>query len=400
MKKYIIFSLIIFSVSVSALAQINFEEAYVIFNDGTKKTCLIKNEGWEFNPSEIEVKFDDSEEIQTLAINQIKGFGFYYKEKYERNIVKIDQSSNNSNIKPFSKQRAPEFVTDTVFLKILVEGDVNLYYYAEKFLSRFFFKTGNSDPVPLIYKKYYVNLSEFSTNKSYIQQLYTLMADGPVSESIIKKTEYNLQDMISLFSQFNGLEEKEEKSDPNQKVINIGIKGSVHHTSLKIYNSVANYREVDYGSYFQFRPGVNTELFLPFRKNKWKISVGLSYYKQAKSIQVLYDFEVIPKEARLSYQGIEVPLNLYYQFYLENDSYIFVNGGLLFDIAINSSHHYLSTIPIAKSINYNAGIGYSYRNLIALSLDYFPYRDMFPTYNYYTNYNSYGISLQYNFYRK
>ncbi len=76
-------------------SQISFEKGYYIDNSKQKTECLIKNIDWKNNPTTIEFKLSENGETFPADIKTIEEFGIYNVSKYIRNIVKIDNSSDN-----------------------------------------------------------------------------------------------------------------------------------------------------------------------------------------------------------------------------------------------------------------------------------------------------------------
>ncbi|NOJ76422.1 hypothetical protein [Empedobacter stercoris] len=131
-------TIFIFLFTISIHAQIRFEQGYIIDNNNQRQDVLIKNIDWLNNPKSIEYKNDETSKIEIATINQIKEFGINNRSKYVKADVKIDRSSEElSNI---SNIQEPEFKEETLFLKVLIEGEASLYDYVDYNLKRFFYK--------------------------------------------------------------------------------------------------------------------------------------------------------------------------------------------------------------------------------------------------------------------
>lgn len=133
MKKTL--TIFLLSLSVLFFSQIKFEEAYIIDNNNNKSECLIKNKQWNTYPTEIEYKLNENTEIKIGKINDIKEFGIG-NDIYKRFEVQVDKSSTDLN--NLSQNLKPEFVTEKVFLKLLIDGNIQLYKYSGNYTVKFF----------------------------------------------------------------------------------------------------------------------------------------------------------------------------------------------------------------------------------------------------------------------
>ncbi|MEX0314438.1 MAG: tRNA modification GTPase, partial [Allomuricauda sp.] len=152
MNKHLFF-LLTLALSFNCYAQISYEKGYFIENNGKKVECFIENVDWKNNPTEFKYKLSESSESIKVGITKVKEFSVQNYSKYIRANVKIDRSS--SNINQLSSTRNPVFKEETLFLKILVEGTSNLYYYEDGNLIRYFYsKDGHHNLEQLIFKYY------------------------------------------------------------------------------------------------------------------------------------------------------------------------------------------------------------------------------------------------------
>ena len=156
MKKIIL--LFIF-ISSPIFSQINFETGYFIKNNNVKTDCLIRNIGWQKNPTEIEYKLNENDKSQKATISEIKEFNVGDSYKYKRFTINIDRSS--SDINNLSREKNPVWKEETLLLKILVEGEINLYQYEDINFVRYFISSGNHETAEqLVYKEYNAEYSE------------------------------------------------------------------------------------------------------------------------------------------------------------------------------------------------------------------------------------------------
>ncbi len=111
---------------------------------------MIKNNDWKNNPETFEYKLFENNEPVNADVNSVKEFGIYSISKYIRSKVKIDKSKENLDDLSYDKE--PLYVEEVLFLKVLVEGKSNLYYYVNGNLQRYFYNKDNSTIEQLVYK--------------------------------------------------------------------------------------------------------------------------------------------------------------------------------------------------------------------------------------------------------
>lgn len=227
MKKLYIFVLLF--VTFFSYSQINFEQGYIIGNEGSKKEVLIKNIAWKNNPTEIEVKNTLESKSQKLEIAAIKEFSVNNSYKFMRFTTNIDFSSKSAS--ELSESPNPEWKNLTVLLKILVEGELNLYQYENGNLVRYFISSGNHKTAEqLVYRQYNDVSTQIKTDFSFRNQLYTAMKYANFTTSDFRKINYKKDDLTAIFLKYNQSKaetftdhtKKQNKSSLNLKAV-IGV---------------------------------------------------------------------------------------------------------------------------------------------------------------------------------
>jgi hypothetical protein len=136
--------LLIAIITINCYSQISFEKGYFINNSGHKINCLIKNMDWGFNPTQFNYKLSANDELKTATTKLAKEFSVNNNIlKYIRSTVNIDRSTEDTD--NISRNKNPIFKKEELFLKVLVEGKANLYFYENGDIQRFFYNVDNSD---------------------------------------------------------------------------------------------------------------------------------------------------------------------------------------------------------------------------------------------------------------
>ncbi len=182
-------------------SQISFEQGYYINNSGQKINCQIKNIAWKNNPTIFEHRLSTDNESKKATIESVKEFAIDSISKYIRATVNIDRSSENVAI--LSTIRSPIFKEETLFLKVLVEGDATLYQYKDKDITRYFYKKDSSKIEQLIYKSYKTKDDKIIKNNSFRNQLWNNLKCSTIKSDIVEHLDYKKSDLINYFVKYN-----------------------------------------------------------------------------------------------------------------------------------------------------------------------------------------------------
>jgi len=170
MKLRLLFTILFLS-AISVFSQTKYEAGYIIRANGQKVECLIKNEDWKGSPTTFEYKVGENGEIKIGNTSNIKEFGSGENFKYIVETLAVEQSSDK--VGNLTEDRNPDFKEETLFLKVLVEGNASLYYSMRNGENRFFYKMNDGEIEQLIYKRYLTSSKQIAENNRYKQQLAT-----------------------------------------------------------------------------------------------------------------------------------------------------------------------------------------------------------------------------------
>ena len=135
--------LVFFLASMFTFSQNEFKKGYFVNNSNEKIECLINNLDWKNNPTEFSYKLVDGEESKKMTLMEAKEFGIENEFKFERVNVKIERSTVNLN--QINNSSKLNFKEETLYLKIVCEGNATLYSYQESNLIKFFYKIGDKE---------------------------------------------------------------------------------------------------------------------------------------------------------------------------------------------------------------------------------------------------------------
>lgn len=397
MKKLL--ALLFILITLSSYSQIKFEPGYFISNNNTKTDCWIKNVAANNNPVSFEYKLDEGGDVRTGKINDIKEFAVGEGYHYKRFEVNVDQSSNVAG--KFSTSKDPEWKKETVFLKLLVQSDVNLYQYENANQTRYFISSGNHEMAEQLVFKEYVTRDTGSSvfaNNLYRRQLFMVLKSPNLQQDDFERLKYNKDSLMKLFLKysnqegktFNNLDEKQNKSTLNFRIIAGIDQGNINIESLNyVFNDFS-------ASSSTFRLGVELEVVLPFGQNKWSLFVEPNY--QHFSCEGVTDVRhsSFDLPAEVDYTFIQLPIGIRHYFFL-NKSKIFIDAGANVNLPLSSTIRIGGEKnTIDKSTGIFTGLGYNYSNY-SLELRYSGKQNLFITSTWQAQYSTIGIIASYNF---
>lgn len=344
-------------------SQIKFEKGYIVPNNEQRKEVYIKNMDWSDNPETFVYKLSETGEERIGNINSIKEFGAENYFKFVRYTGKIDISSNH--IDELSNTKDPIWEERTVFLNQLVSGKINLYQYTGKNIEQFFYSQQEGNITPLVYKKYNPDSDRYkiAENTKYINQLKDIFSENKPSNFNPDKIIYEKRNFIKVFEEYNGT-----KTDvKNNRVdFNLSVRPGISFLKLNLDTHSAN--QVEFPNKTAFRIGIETELVLPFNKNKWALVAEPFYYR--------YKNENLSKDGNYkfytNFDNIDMELALRHYMFLNSNSKIYINAGFVANLYITKdaqiSYNNLMSNYSGRSFfdtkggYFNFGIGYNYRN--------------------------------------
>ena len=397
MKKNLL-AFLIAVITINCYSQISFEKGHFIDNNNQKINCLIKNTDWMNNPTEFEYKLSENGDVKKTTINSVKEFEIYDASKYVRRTINIDRSTENFNL--MTNNRSPVFDEEELFLKVLIEGAANLYFYREGNLKRYFYKRKDTDIEQLIYKSYRTYNDKLGKNTQFKQQLWNDLKCSNIDLEKLERIEYKKNSLIKFFIEYNTCNNSDftnyEKNE-NKDLFNLTIRPRLNSSSLTINNKTTSNSNTDFGNKFGFGLGIEVELILPFNKNKWAILIEATYQS----------FEAEVLSTTIEYSSVEIPIGLRHYFFINENSKIFANASVVFDVSSNSNitmkrddnGYVINKLDIATVSNLALGIGYKLNDTYSLEMRYQPNREVLDDYAFwYSDYSTFSMIFGYSFF--
>ena len=382
MKKALI--ILLNFICISSYSQVSFQRGYFIDNEGDTISAFIKNEVWRTNPSEFKYRISEGSESKTGVVDEVREISVPGQFKYRRFNTRIDRSPDE--ISDVTTNRNPVFEDGEFLLKTLVEGTATLYFYNDGEIRRFFYSVNGSDVEQLIYKRYETVEGKIARNNRFRQQLWNTVRCSSSAENSLVKMDYRRQELVRYFTRYNDCVNSTfvDYTRRNEDVdyFRITAKLGAIFSSMKLGQD--GYRNTIKGEMTSsLRVGVEAEYLFPFLRNKWSMFAEPSYYSFRNDMEgVVYNNNPLPSNPNatggargsflVDYSVIEVPIGFRYYFYLNDQSRIFLNSGVAYEIFLDSSTKVTSEkaynlktefdVEQSELVNIFLGAGYSYRN--------------------------------------
>ncbi|RED25037.1 outer membrane protein with beta-barrel domain [Flavobacterium cutihirudinis] len=406
MKKTLLFTLLLYCTFINA--QISFEKGYFISNDGKKTDCYIRNLDWMSNPTNFKYKLQlNDSDVKTESIETAQEFSIDNECKYKRLKVNIDRA--NDDQKEATGKRNPEWKEETVFLKVLVEGEAILYSYREDSGDKFFYSTQTVPAEELVRVSYLKN----GENGGYIMQLSNNVRSSNIADKDVKNLNYKKSDFIKYFTKYNNIQPatgENEATKASKKLLFVKVTPGLSFASVSAKNSANSSLNVDFDNKMVFKIGAEVEYVFPFNKNKWSLFANPMYQKYESEKNYIYystsamENRETPYNAKIDYSSVQMPVGIRHYMFLNQNSKIFINALYSFEISGNSKISYTNMTPgsIAKGdfeshsdTNFAFGLGYNFKSKFSVEARFNTKKELMDYQTYSAKYNAVDFIVGY-----
>jgi hypothetical protein len=391
----LIFLWIIF-ISIPVLSQIRFEKGYFVDNRNFKVECLIKNFDWKDNPDKIFFKKTESDSQEAIGIKGLKEFGIYGKSKYKKYLVKIDRSPRNIN--ELSSNRDPIWSEEEIFLQVIIEGNISLFYHEEGNHKSFFYSLSDSSVQQLIHKEYNENYV-LKQNNDFRQQLYSYIRCEDTKIRDVENLNYTIKDLTRYFANYYeciGDSSNQPSKNSRKGIFVLKLASGMDQTTLDIKNDLFTSRDFTFKNHMSFRFSFQPEFILPFNNFKWSLYLEPTF--------VILKKEVSSVGATVDFKAIEFPVGIRHYFYINNHTRLFLNFNFNPSFTFTSKPQIVysnnSVLDINPGTGYGIGVGVEYKKA-SIEYRYISKRDFLLGYAYWSsNYQVSSIIVGYKISKK
>lgn len=364
--------------SIAGYAQIKYDSAYFVTNDGKRINCLIKNTDWFFNPTEFFYKQGENGPIEKATIAEVREFGVLNFSRYERFEVDVDTSTDQTD--HINTNSRPEYKRETIFLKVLVQGKATLYEYRAQNMIRYYFKTDSINLRPLIHKIYLTSYDQngILENNLFRNQLFAALQSPELDESRFQHLGYSENSLTAIFDVYNRNGHSRSENfvlKQSKSQFHLNLRAGADLSGLTMNEKYTTPAPTPYGNKINVTVGLEAEDVLPFNRNKWAIVLQPSYH---------YYKSVLPAGGSADYKLIETGLGGREYFFIAKDSKLFATALMLFDEPIGSGTVVYQGYTLGYWVRFNAalGVGYKYKNKCSIEVQYTLPRNILDSYYY------------------
>lgn len=319
-------------------AQDLFQPGIVYGTKGDTLKGMINYYGWTNPKPKISFIEEGKDTAVVLTPNRISGFETG-GNKYRSAAVKTEMTLNN--IELLVSNPNLRLANDTVFLRLIVQGEKSLWFFRNKVHNDQFYIDENGSQTLLIYKKYLkesaYNTNTVGENKGYLNQLKHYFSDCESLDNQLQNTKYSESSLVELYNQYYKCTgaEKVYTSKREKIVYEKGALAGLSLTELK-----ENYLQ-NFGLAFKpsIMPSAGLYLNIIFPETRGRISA----YNELFFTTLNYKSEVASAPSYVYNLGLSyLKLNIQFRYtFKKSDSKLnlFMNAGISNGMIIRETNH-------------------------------------------------------------
>ncbi|RZJ72845.1 porin family protein [Flavobacterium sp.] len=367
------------------IAQIRFQKGYFIDNGGKKVECLIRNKGWNNNPTSFDYKISETSETQQGTLKDVREFSLEDGPTYTKATVAMERSTEK--VQNMQMQRDAKFtlVEETHFLRLLFQASHSLYILEDSGIFKFFDRDRNGVFTQLVHIAYVDSQSNLRHyNQYYSQLLANFSCEGSTLESM-SKLKYSISELTEYYrktSECKGekvTEVKKSKGDFNLRPF-LGFKSMKLDASAYSGNPGVSITKsgLAYGMEFEY--------ILPTNKKKWAILIDMEYNKLEGDIDFPDGSSINDLRAKINFSSLQIPIGGRYYAFLSDDFKFFANATINLNFISDKSEivygegvsQFSKRKMDSNSYNFGIGAGVSYKRLNA-EIRYYTNQELYRT---------------------
>ena len=373
---------------------------YLINATGTRSEVYILDRDWANNPTTFKYRTEEATgDWQTATTDEVSEFGYTDGSLlYRRFTVGVDRSSDQP--KQLSTSPLPEYVKETVFLELLVEGPAELYAYTEGNLRRFYFRMEGDDVQPLVSRAYRVGSIGIQRDDSFRGTLRRALSCGPPQDARLAALRYERAPLVRFFTAYNDCVGGDSRTLVRRTARGrlsiaprIGVeRGTIVFGEITSFGTTLESEVTDQ----RLRYGLEVEYQLPFANNRWAVFAEVAQ----RSVRGQRS-RGLDRSINFFYQAVTVPLGIRRYVDISGNSGLFLDAALSLDVPYKSNFTLVGSIlstEVTPSTNpgFEFGLGLNLRDRYQLQVRYGLTRGLTDNYrNYATEYSTLGVVAAY-----
>lgn len=350
--------IIVFSTfSHSSWSQNKFLPGKLSLINGQDLEGKIKYLNWENSPRKISIQVGDK--IETFTTNEVKNFEVQRRdgevELYEQII--FDKDISPFRLNELSTSREPVLSRDTVLLKVLLYGPINLYHFKEPDSKVQFIVKKGTEVIALLNHQF---LQEYNSTKiisstRYKTQLGNLISDcEKLDPRDLIQLKYKQKELVHLLKIYrdcfisslkNEFSYQEEKNKVNFYV-QAGI--DYHHLRMETFGTFFNPGAREYNSSIQPRFGIGINMVAPRTSSQLILAAELAYQVFNFTGDNIIRHQIVENidQIETTFKGYYLSLNLKvnYKLSVKDKSFYVFAGPMLLLPRLQTNQSYIQEV--------------------------------------------------------
>ena len=319
-----------------SFSQSGYIPGYIVNNNGDTLRGFIKIQSALKNCRQVNFSTDDTQDRNTYRPQDIRSYHISTGESYFSRIVKYRKINTSADrmieeTKKNLNNKYTDYITDTVFLNVLVKGPASLFMYIDsEFHAHYFIQKNNEKLYELYQLKKYAQINvggyhkdAFRVEKNYIGILKIQFSDCYQVLNEVNKTELTSKSLTKITKSYNNCVALESTPSQNYTAIrNFYIEKSIvigYNYSKYYFSSSTPYfnylTKAHPSGSIRFNVGINLNMYDPSLSRKFSLRSGVFYYR----IKYDYQYEENPiitltnsYNVHLENQYIKIPIIVNY----------------------------------------------------------------------------------------
>lgn len=323
----------VLSWSSTAQAQQSFRPGQIETREGQVLKGLIAYGSASANPAKFQYKAAGDEPVQVfypLDVRSVSVEG----DRFIGAVVDREMSSMNRENMGFSEE--PVLERDTVFLRVLYDGEKSLLHLRDTYgKNQFYIKEARTYEL-LIYKKYLVEVSGGSDvvaeHKTYLKQLENYLAECAAIVPGIAKMDYTINSMQSVFDAYYQCVDGESafRATHEEAKINWSVKAGASYSTISVSGGGDALNAALEGvSSTDAAVGVSMEIFFPWVNERISLANDLLYTQYRFQQTTMPERPTLPTPTvDLGASYLQLSSMLRYHYYFGNNWSVLGGAGI------------------------------------------------------------------------
>ncbi|HEX6913823.1 MAG TPA: hypothetical protein VF145_01195, partial [Chitinophagaceae bacterium] len=308
-------------------AQQNEQPGAVVMNDGSRQAGWIDYQDWDRNPDQVKFRVTKESAPVVYRVNDLRSFEIDGKDRYQRYVV--SKTLAPADVSDLDTKQPLQVVTDTVFLRTVIEGDrFNLFELVDD-RRYYFIQQQQTEPVELKFRLEKLDGGSFTRHTTYREQLKALTDDAELKRKI-DRAEYRLNDISRIVRQLNGSVSYGQAQGGRAGAIRFLAGAGAAYNSLDIesYDAMLDNMNFDPSVSPNISVGVEIATGRNFNRlrGRFDLSAGTAAYEGEVTVQGGFVGQQERKNWKISQSNIMASFTLMYSFYRTGATEIFGAG--------------------------------------------------------------------------